>query len=58
MMAAVLWAIVTNEGGEYGHPFESSWMLFYVKIPCAMALHFFLTPKLELGLRIMKLANN
>jgi len=58
MMAAILWAIETNEGGEYGHGFEGTWATFYVKIPCAIALHLFITPKLELGIKIMKLANN
>ena len=58
MMIAILWAIEVNEGGEYGHGFEGSWVTFYIKIPCSIALHFFLTPKLELGMKIMKLANN
>ena len=57
-MGSMLWAIEANEGNEYGHGFEGTWILFYVKIPASISLHFFLTPKLELGLKIMKLANN
>lgn len=45
LIGAVFYAVATNEGGEYGHGFDGSLVLFYVKIPCAVALHFFLFPR-------------
>ena len=33
-------------------------MVFYVKFPCAVALHFVLYPEVAQGMQLMKLANN
>lgn len=58
LIAAVLYAVITNEGGEYSNTFQPSLMLFYVKLPCSVALHFFLFPRAQTGMNIMKFANN
>ena len=58
LIAAVFYAVTTNEGGEYSNTFQPSLMLFYVKMPCSVALHFFLFPRAQTGMNMMKFANN
>ena len=36
----------------------NSFIVFYVKLPCAIALHFTLYPEVGKGMNIMKFANN
>jgi len=35
-----------------------SFIVFYVKIPCSVALHFYLYPEVSKGMNLMKFANN
>ena len=58
MLAAIFYAVITNEAGEYGNKFPHSLMLFLVKIPCAMALHLEMYQEIDAGLVLMKYANN
>lgn len=58
MIFAMYYAIVTNEGGEYGNKFPHSLALFAVKIPCSLALHLELYPEIDRGLLLMKFVNN
>ena len=57
MLLLMLWAVLINENGEYPNEQAHSFMLFLVKIPTMMALHFLLSPEVENGMRIMKFAN-
>jgi hypothetical protein len=58
MLLCMLYAIITDEGGAYTPQVASSFALFYVKFPCAVALHFVLYPQVGKGMKIMKFANN
>jgi hypothetical protein len=58
MMTTIVYAMMTNEESEYNAYFAHSFALFYVKFPCCVALHFYLYPEVQKGLRIMKFSNN
>jgi hypothetical protein len=58
MLGASLYGIITNEGGFYTPFIPETHALWFVKFPCAIALHFCLTPQISCGLAIMKFANN
>lgn len=58
MMICIVYAMMTNEENQYNAYFAHSFALFYVKFPCCVALHFFLYPEVQKGLRIMKFSNN
>ena len=58
MMACILYAMHTNEENQYDNTFAHSYALFYVKFPCCVALHFYLSPEVQKGMRIMKFSNN
>jgi len=58
MLAAMLWAIASNENGDYAAELAHSSVVFYVKFPCAVALHLVLYPEVAKGMSIMKFANN
>lgn len=58
MLLCMLYAIITDEGGAYTPQVASNFALFYVKFPCAVALHFVLYPQVGKGMKIMKFANN
>lgn len=57
MIYCVAFAVWTDENGEFtvrqAHSFEG----FLIKIPCILALHFFLSPEVENAMNIMKFAN-
>jgi hypothetical protein len=38
--------------------FAHTYIVFFVKFPCAIALHFALYPEVAKGMEIMKFANN
>ena len=38
--------------------FKNNFIVFFVKLPCTIALHMFLTPEINKGVTIMKFANN
>lgn len=44
MLAMVIWAIVIDEGGDYKACINTTFPLFFVKWPCAVALHFAMYP--------------
>ena len=52
MLGEMLW------GEEEEIFFTKSFLVFYVKFPCACALHFCLYPEVAKGMNMMKLANN
>lgn len=52
MLGEMLW------GEEEEIFFTNSFLVFYVKFPCACALHFCLYPEVAKGMNMMKLANN
>lgn len=50
-------SIVYNENGRYNNDFSHSFAVFYIKFPCAIALHLMLYPEVAKGLNIMKFTN-
>lgn len=50
-------SIVSNENGRYTNEFSHSFAVFYLKFPCAIALHLMLYPEVAKGLNIMKFCN-
>mmetsp|Transcript_12167 Transcript_12167/g.20511 ORF Transcript_12167/g.20511 Transcript_12167/m.20511 type:complete len:217 (-) Transcript_12167:89-739(-) len=58
MLTCMMYAIVTNEAGEYTPAFSHSFAVFIVKLPCAVALHFALYPEVAKGMGLMKFSNN
>ena len=57
LLVCMIYAMVTNEDGDYTPDVAHSYMLFLVKIPCATALHLLLSPQVTNALRIMHYAN-
>jgi hypothetical protein len=58
MLVASLYGIQTNENDYYNSDVPSTHVLWFVKFPCAVALHLSLTPQISNGLAIMKFSNN
>ena len=58
MLSCMNYAIVTNENGDYTPSLAHSFAVFYIKFPCAIALHFCLYPEVAKGMNLMKFANN
>ena len=58
MLSCILIAMIINEGGEYGFSESHNFALFFIKFPCALALHLMLYPEVARGMIIMKYANN
>lgn len=58
MLFAMLYAIITNEGGEYTPNTPKNFGVWFVKFPCTIALHFVLYPEVANGMMIMKFSNN
>lgn len=58
MLTCMNYAIMTNENGDYTHSISHSFAVFYIKFPCAIALHFYLYPEVAKGMNLMKFANN
>jgi hypothetical protein len=57
MLVCMMTSIVTNEMGRYDNQFSHSFAVFYIKIPCALALHLVLYPEVAKGINIMKFTN-
>lgn len=57
MLVCMLYAMWTNENGDYTPNIAHSYAVWIVKFPCAVALHFFLYPEVANGMNIMKFAN-
>jgi hypothetical protein len=57
MLICMLTSIVTNEKGRYSNHFSHSFAVFYIKIPCALALHLVLYPEVAKGINVMKFTN-
>jgi hypothetical protein len=49
---------ITLPGNEFTSEMSHSFTLFFVKFPCALALHIILYPEVARGMMIMKFANN
>jgi hypothetical protein len=58
LLLSMLYAMITNENGDYTKNIAHSYAVFFVKFPCAMALHFVLYPEVANGMNLMKFANN
>lgn len=58
MLVMIIWAIAIDEGGDYTACINTEFPLFFVKWPCAVALHFAMYPQVLKGMKIMKFANN
>lgn len=58
MLTCMMYAIATNDGGEYTPNLAHSYAVFIVKFPCAIALHICLYPEIAKGMNLMKFANN
>lgn len=58
MLVCIQIAMINNEGGEYGFGESHNFALFFIKFPCAVALHLMLYPEVARGMIIMKYANN
>ena len=58
MLVCMNYAILTNENGDYTPCLSHSFAVFYIKFPCAIALHFCLYPEVAKGMNLMKFANN
>jgi hypothetical protein len=55
MLGCMVYQIITsNEKLSFPHEFS----VFYVKFPCAIALHFCLYPEVAKGMELMKFSNN
>lgn len=57
ILLCMLYALLSNEKDQYTPNIASTFPLFEVKFPCAMALHFLLFPEVKDALVIMKLAH-
>ena len=57
MLCIMYYGIYTNEANRFTAHFAHSFAVFYVKVPCALALHFVLYPEVSKGMNLMKLAN-
>lgn len=44
MLFMVIWAVIIDEGGDYTPCINVDFPLFFVKWPCAVALHFAMYP--------------
>ena len=58
MLSMITWAILIDEGGDYTPCINTEFPLFFIKWPCAVALHFAMYPQVLKGMKIMKFANN
>jgi len=57
MQVCMLGAMFEEEEEE-AKELSDSFLVFYVKLPCAIALHFCLYPEVAKGMNLMKFANN
>ena len=57
LLSAMLYAMVTNEDGDYTPDIAHSYWLFLVKVPAIIALHLLLSPQVTNALHLMKFAN-
>jgi hypothetical protein len=57
MLFCMVSSIQYNEQGRYKNEFSHSFAVFYIKFPCAIALHLMLYPEVAKGLNIMKFCN-
>ena len=58
---SMLWCMIFEifrDGSEFDTHMTHSFALFFVKYPCALALHIILYPEVSRGMMIMKYANN
>ena len=57
-LVCILVAIIQNEAGAFGFDTAANFGIFFIKFPCALALHLMLYPEVARGMMIMKFANN
>lgn len=51
------WELLTNKDGSYSLVIVDEPIVFFVKIPCVIALHLLLTPEISNAMRIMRFSN-
>ena len=56
MLTCMLIELYNQDSSEL--TFAHTYIVFFVKFPCAIALHFALYPEVHKGMEIMKFANN
>lgn len=54
----MVFGVIGKAGSEFSTEFSHDFALFFVKYPCAIALHLILYPEVARGMMIMKFANN
>lgn len=55
MLVCMFYSMLASE--EYKAEFSHSFDVYFVKLPCAIALHLCLYPEVAAGMNIMKVAN-
>ena len=55
MLVCMFYSMLISE--EYKAEFSHSFDVYFVKLPCAIALHLCLYPEVAAGMNIMKVAN-
>lgn len=58
LLSCMLYAIKTDENGDYTPNIAHSFAVWFVKFPCTLSLHFVLYPEVANGMNIMKFTNN
>ena len=58
MLSCMLSEILDNLETGNIEPFSQNKAVFFVKFPCALALHLEIYPEIAKGLNLMKFANN
>ena len=56
MLGCMLWELISLPASK--HTFPPNFTVFWVKLPCSVALHFVLYPEVAKGMNMMKFANN
>lgn len=56
MLSCMVYGLYTNEAGA-DYQFSHTFTVFFIKLPCSIALHLLLYPEVCIGMNVMKFAN-
>lgn len=56
MLLCMVYGLVTNEEGTH-RVFHNDFTVFFIKLPCSIALHLLLYPEVAIGMKVMQFAN-
>lgn len=56
MLGCMTYGLVTNEE-KSDYAFSHTFTVFFIKVPCSIALHLLLYPEVSIGMQVMKFAN-